>query len=213
VTDDPWRKPTPDTPNPPHQPPPVYGPPPGYGPSQPYGPPAPSGLPPSHGQPGAGPPPGYPPFDPYRGPLPQRGSITRLVWILCTAGVLVLGGCGVGIYYLVKTVGKNADEVNAFLRNVRDRQFDLAYTHLCPVEQGAEAQSQFVKSLRSAAALDHPVTSFDITSVHTNATNGVTTRTAGGNVTFQDGQTRFVTFDLGKSGGHLCISSGYRQLF
>lgn len=209
MTDDPWRKPARNLPPPP---PPGYGPSPGYGPAQPYGPPAGYGPPPTYGPPGYAPPPGYPPFNPYQAPLPQRGGIRRLVWILCSVGVLLLGGCGVGIFYLVKTVGKNADEVNAFLRNVRDKRFDIAYTRLCPAEQAAQSSTEFADALQAAAARNHRVTSFDIKSVNTTSTNGFTTRTAGGNVTFEDGQTRFITFGLDKPGGHLCISSGYELL-
>ena len=192
MTDDPWRKPDPGAP----VPPPASGWPPGYG-ATPYGPP------------GA---PAYNPYNPYQAPLPKRGGIKRLVWVLCTVGLLVLGGCGVGIYFLAKSVTKNADEANAFLRAVRDQQFSAAYQRLCP-GQGI-AESQFVGDLQSAASRGHAVTSFDITSSNTSVVSGSgTTRTASGTVTFTGGLSAPIAFSLGETGGHLCIESGYATLF
>jgi hypothetical protein len=186
VADDPWRKPDPSAP----APPPAYGPPPGYAP-MPYGPP------------GA-------PYNPYQAPLPKRGGFKRLLWILCTVGVLVLGGCGVGIYLLAKSVTKNADAVNAFLRDVRDSHFDAAYQRLCPDVRSAEPQ---LPTQLQAAAGGHAVTSFDITASNTSVSSGIgTTRTASGTVTFTGGLSTSVVFSLGQDDGRLCIQSGYASL-
>jgi hypothetical protein len=106
VTDDPWRKPDPPPAVPPPPPPyPTYPGPPPYGPPNayqtPYGPPP-------YGQ--------YNPNNPYNAPLPQPGGIGRLLWILCGAGLLLLGGCGVGIYFLAHSLTKNADDSNSARR-------------------------------------------------------------------------------------------------
>jgi hypothetical protein len=211
VTDDPWRKPDPKAPVPPpaYGPPPGYAPPPGYG--QPQGYPSPGYAPMPYGPPGA---PGAPAYgyNPYQAPLPKRGGFRRLLWILCTVGVLVLGGCGVGIYFLAKSVTKNADAANAFLRDVRDQQFTSAYQRLCPGQAIPEAQ--FVGDLQSAESRGHAVTSFDITNSNTSVVSGAgTTRTASGNVTFVGGETGPIVFSLGLNDGHLCIESGYATLF
>jgi hypothetical protein len=204
VTDDPWRKPDRNESPPPPAPPPVYGSPPAYGPQPGYAPPP--GPPPAYG-----PAPGSPGFNPYAAPPPQR-SIKRLVLIVSIVALLALGGCGVGIYYIFRNVGKNADTVNAFLRNVRDQRFGAAYGQLCPAARAAQSAGTFVQDLTSAAARGHGVTSFDINSVNTTSTNGVTTRTAGGAVRFADGANRTITFTLGKSGSRLCVFSGYQLL-
>ena len=215
MTDDPWRKPDPKPPAPPPPasvPPPDYPPPPGYGPPAGHGqapgyPPPYAPLP--YGSPGG---PAYNPYNPYQAPLPKRGGIKRLVWILCTVGVLVLGGCGVGIYFLAKSVTKNADAANAFLRDVRDQQFSAAYQRLCPGQATTEAQ--FTGALQAASSRAHAVTSFDITNSNTSVVSGGgTTRTASGNVTFTGGETGPIVFSLGQNDGHLCIESGYATLF
>ena len=212
MADDPWRKPDPQSPVPPPQQGPYPGVPP-YGPANPYAPgygPGPNYGYPAYGPPGAP----YDPNNPYGAPLPKRGGVGRLLWILCTAGLLLLGGCGVGIYFLAHSLTKNADEVNAFLRNVRDQQFTAAYQHLCPSVQTGTSQAEFTSALQSASARGHALTSFDITSSNTSTISGVgTTRTASGDVTFRDGTTRPVGFTLEKPSGHLCISSGFTSLF
>jgi hypothetical protein len=201
VTEDPWRKPDPHAP----APPPAQGPPPGYFPPPGYAPPA-YGQP--YGPPGA---PAYA-YNPYQAPLPKRDGFKRLLWILCTVGVLVLGGCGVGIFFLAKSVTKNADEANAFLRDVRDQQFSAAYQRLCPGPAIPEAQ--FTGDLQAAASRGHAVTSFDITTSNTSVVSGVgTTRTAGGTVTFNGGVSAPIEFSLGQDSGHLCVESGYATLF
>lgn len=196
MTDDPWRKPDPNVPPPPpgYGPPPGYAPPPGYGTAPAYGP-----------RPGPG-------FNPYQAPLPKRGGFTRLLWILCTVGLLVLGGCGVGIYYLAHTLSRNADAANSFLRDVRDQRFEAAYGRLCPAQRAAEPSTVFVSALQAAVARNHRVTSFDIVSVNTTPSNGVTERTAGASVRFGDGDNLTSTFRLEKSGSKICISSGYQLL-
>jgi hypothetical protein len=234
VADDPWKKPDPNAPPPPPaQGPPAWSPPPGYGPPPPgYNPPPPGygPPPPGYGPPGGyyGPPPGYgpgygppvyaqpganyDPNNPYGGPLPKRGGAKKLVLILGTVGLLVLGGCGIGIYFLVDNLSKNADRVNAFLADVRDSQFDSAYDQLCPGIQASQLRSEFVRTLQEAADRGHAVISYDINSVNTTSGTGGSSRTAGGSVNFTDGQSRFISFDLGKSDGKLCISYGYEDL-
>ncbi len=193
----------------------VRDPPPQYGPPQQY--------PPQYGQPQYAPPPGYqppaygyPPYgspaNPYGAPLPQRGGIGRWVWVIVIGGLLVLGSCGVGGYFLFRTLSRNADEVNAFLADVHDRDWPAAYQHLCPDQQAALTEARFTTEFAAAVAQGHRVSSYDITSTETNSTNGVTTRTAGGTVTFADGTTRYVTFTLNNPSSGLCISFGYQQL-
>jgi hypothetical protein len=192
VTEDPWRGPDQN------QPPPQYAPPPQYPPSQ---------YPPSQ----YGPPPGYAPPGYYQ-PLPKRGGLKRLIWLLSVLGVLVLGGCGVGIYFLVGALSKNADAVNAFLKDVRDQRFAAAYDRLCPSVQAVQTRDEFADGLRRAATDGRGVSSYDITSSETHTTNGVTRRTAGGDVSFRDGSSRYITFSLGKANGKLCLAGGSEQL-
>jgi hypothetical protein len=214
-TDDPWRKPDPAASNP-------YATPPAQAPSPPYVPPP--GVPaayappqgqvptPTNGQPPYGPP-GSHPYNPYYAPLPKPGGWKRLLWILGTVGVLVLGGCGVGIYFLVSTATANADEVNAFLSDVRDQQFTAAYQHLCPSVRAGLPPGNFATALTAAVLRGHGLLSYDITSSNTSVVSGTgTVRTAGGAVTFRDGSSRSVAFTLEKPSGHLCISSGFEAL-
>jgi hypothetical protein len=200
VADDPWRKPDPPDPYapppkaPPYTVPPAYAPP-GYAPA------------PHYGQPPYNP---YYAYNPYQGPLPQRGGYGRLLWILCTLGILVLGGCGVGIYFLAKQATQNADAVNAFLRNVRNQRFAEAYGRLCPSVQSGLSRSDFTAALQKAAFLRDGVESFDITSSSTSIGHD---RTASGRVTLVSGGSVFVTFHLQKTSGHLCILDGFTALY
>jgi hypothetical protein len=126
--------------------------------------------------------------------------------------VLVLGGCGVGVYFLAKSVTKNADAANAFLRDVRDQQFSAAYQRLCP--GSAIPEAQFTADLQAAATRGHAVTSFDITNSNTSVVNGLgTTRTASGTVTYTGGVSAPIEFSLAQNDGQLCIESGYATLF
>ncbi len=206
MTDDPWRKPDPSDPGPP----PGYVPPPNWAPPA-YGP-AGNVPHPTYGQPPYGPA-GSQPYNPYQAPAPKPGSIGRLVWILCTAGLLLLGGCGVGIFYLAKSVTKNADEVNSFLRSVRNQQFDSAYKQLCPSAQSRVTESDFTAALAHAAAFRYGVGSYDITSSRTSGSGIGTQRSASGYVTFFNGSPVYVTFHLQKQGGHLCILDGFTALY
>jgi hypothetical protein len=209
VTDDPWRKPDPNAP----VPPPAYGPPGGYyvAPAQA---PAPS-YPPQYA-PG---PPAYNPYNaynPYQAPLPKRGGYKRLLWILGTVGVLVLGGCGVGIWFVANSVTKNIAAANTFLGDVRDQNFTAAYQRLCPEARNGVSDTRFTGALQSAASRGHQVISFDITASNSSenfGSNSGTVRTASGNVTFSGGQSELLTFELGSSEGQVCVLSGYAALF
>lgn len=155
-------------------------------------------------------------YVPYRAPLPKRGGYKRLLLILGTVGLLVLGGCGVGIYFAASSVSKDIHAANVFLGDVHNKQFAAAYQRLCPSEQHRGTETQFAGLLQTAAARGHGVSRFDIKSASTTENFGSdsgTTRTAGGTVTFTSGDSAHVTFDLGSSGGQLCISSGYEVLF
>jgi hypothetical protein len=134
------------------------------------------------------------------------------VWILSILGVLLLGGCGAAVFFLVQSVSKNADAVNNFLRDVRNQQFGSAYSRLCPDVRAGEPASAFVRSLQSARDRGHGVNSYEIRTVRTSSVNGFTTRTAGGTVKFADGTSEVITFGLEKSGSGLCVASGYRFL-
>ena len=212
MTDDPWRKPDPNPP----LPPPAYGPPPGYYPGPSGDPNAPS-YPPQYVPPGPVPYAAYnPAYNPYQAPLPQRGGYKRLLWILGTAGLLVLGGCGVGIWFVVHSASKNINATNDFLRDVRDRQFTSAYQRLCPGAQANVASDRFTSSLQSAVDRGHAVSSYDILSASTSEHFGggsTTVRTAEGTVRFADGASEILTFELDISAGHLCVLSGYAALF
>jgi hypothetical protein len=207
VTDDPWRKPDPSAP--------VTAP--AYAPVTSSYPTAPDyyGTPPVPGQYAYAPPAALA-YNPYQAPLPKRGGYKRLLWILGSVGVLVLGGCGVGIFFAAKSVTKNIGATNAFLRDVRDQQFAAAYGRLCPSEQAAGTAAQFAAGLQAAVADGHGVTSYDITSANTTENfgdGGGTSRTASGTVTFANGQTEHLTFALYESGGRLCVLSGVQPLF
>ena len=171
------------------------------------------GPPPQYGQPQYGPPPqyGYAPYGPpgYNQPLPKRGGYKTLFWILGTVGVLVLGGCGVGIFFAARTVTENADTVNAFLKDVRDQRYAAAYDRICPSRRGAVTESAFTSQQRQAVSDGRALTSYDITSSSTNNTNGVTTRTAAGNLSFADGRSYYAAFSLRREDGRLCITTGF----
>jgi hypothetical protein len=212
---DPWRKPDPG--QPPVQPPPQYAPAPQYGPPPQYGYPGSGSAPQYAPAPQYGPPPqyGYPPYGPpgYQQPLPKRGGIKKLVWFLVIVGTLVLGGCGVGIYFLVGFATQNADAVNAYLADVKAQRYDAAYDRLCSSVRSSEPRASFVESQREAVSSGRGLTSYDITSSETNSTNGVTSRTASGDASFADGSSRDVFFTLRKENGKLCIASGATSLY
>ena len=174
--------------------------------------PAPSGPPPpQYGPPQYGPPPqyGYAPYGPpgYHQPLPQRGSNKTLFWILGTVGVLVLGGCGVGIFYAARTVTENADVVNAYLKDVKAQRYAAAYDRICPSSRTSE--SAYTAQQRRMVADGRALTSYDITSSSTDNTNGFTTRTAAGDLSFADGRRFYAAFSLRREDGRLCITTGY----
>jgi len=102
--------------------------------------------------------------------------------------------------------------VNGFLKDVRARQYTAAYDRLCPEAQSVEPYARFSSNLQRAVADGRGVTGYDITSANTESNNGLTTRTAGGEVTFADGTSRDIVFTLGKVNGKLCIASGQALL-
>ena len=183
MTDDPWKKPDPNAPKPP-PPPPQY-------PPQQY----PRQYPPHRSTPrlwaasGLRPPPGYGPPGGYAPRRLRRRSTTRTIptarrcrsaeassgW----SGFCRRSGCwcsaaaGSASTSSPTTLTKNADEVNAFLRNVRDHQFTTAYDQLCPgVRRVDRAESDFASHLQAAVDRGHGVTSFDINRRRTRRRHG-----------------------------------------
>ncbi len=128
--------------------------------------------------------------------------------------VLVLAAtCGIGGYALYRSQLKvNADAVNAYLGAMRDQNYSAAYDKLCANDRAQGTSAEYGQAAMAARADGRGVRSFDITSVNTNSSNGVTGRTAGGTVTFTNGTTVTRTFGLGKENGTLCIDSGYTDL-
>jgi hypothetical protein len=128
--------------------------------------------------------------------------------------VLVLfAGCGIGGYVLYRSQLKvNADAVNEFLGAMRDQDYQAAYDKLCAGERARGSSSEFAAAARSARDDGRGVRSFDIHNVNTNSANGVTTRTAGGRVTYTDGTVTNPTYELRKENGELCIATGYAPL-
>jgi hypothetical protein len=214
MTDDPWRNADPAAPV--HAPSTGYfvtsSPVPQYAPEQPVYAPEQAVYTP-YGTPNP-----YQASNPYQAPLPKRGGYRRLFWILGTVGLLVLGGCGVGIYFAVNSVSKDIHAANAFLSDVRSHQFTAAYQRLCSSEQSRGSAAEFAADLQSAAARGHGVTRYNINSANTSENFGSdgssgTSRTASGTVTFASGDTEQVTLGLRDAGNHLCVSSGYEGLF
>jgi hypothetical protein len=156
----------------------------------------------------------YNAHNPYQSPLPKRGGYKRLLWILGTVGVLVLGGCGVGIWFVANSVTKNTDATNAFLGDVRDQNFTAAYQRLCPGVRATVTAAQFTGEFSAAAEGGNGVTSFDITasSSETSGTNLGPVSTATGRVNFAGRESRIVTFALQKSGAGLCVAFGFEDL-
>ncbi|HEX4019420.1 MAG TPA: hypothetical protein VHX15_21985 [Frankiaceae bacterium] len=159
----------------------------------------------------------YQNYAPNQAPLPKRGGYRRLFWILGTVGVLVLGGCGVGIFFAVNSVGKDIHAANAFLSDVRHSQFTAAYQRLCSSEQARGTADQFAADLQAAAARGHGVTGYNINSGNTTENFGSggssTSHSAGGTVNFASGESERVTLVLQDAHGQLCVLSGYEGLF
>lgn len=166
------------------------------GPQQPYGQPG-------YGQPYA---PGFP-------PPPRRRNGRKILFIVLGVLLVLLATCGIGGYALFRgTIKANADAANEFLGAMRDQDYGAAYDKLCSNDRAQGTREEFGEAARSAREDGRGVQDFDIDSVNTNNTNGVTTRTAGGRLTYTNGTSNPVTFTLGKENDELCIDTGYAPL-
>ena len=197
----------------------------GYDPNQPYGagqPPPPYGQPPTqynppppnYGQKPYNPPPDYmyggaPPMPNYE--QPRKKSSLRWLWItLAIVGgllVLVCGGCAIasyaGIGYFAKTIAGPSVAVNSYYQNIKDQNYDQAYTYL---DTSGTVQSQFVNAssfAQVAKAQDQvkgPVTAFSQTNISTDSTNGVNTANVTMSVT-RNGSAYTVQLQLKEENG------------
>jgi hypothetical protein len=159
-----------------------------------------------YGQPGFGGGPG-----PY-GPPPQRRNGRKILFIVLGVVFLLLAGCGALIFTVYRGTKANADTVNTYLGAMRDQNYDAAYNKLCAADRAQGTSAEYAEAARGARDAGRGVAGFDIKDVNTNSTNGVTTRTAGGTVTYTNGSKVNSTFGLGKENGELCIDTGYADL-
>ena len=203
----------------------------GYDPNQPYGagqPPPHYGQPPTqytppppnYGQQPYNPPPDYmyggaPPMPNYE--QPRKKSSLRWLWITLAivGGLLVLGcgGCAIasyaGIGYFAKTIAGPSVAVNSYYQNIKDQNYDQAYTYL---DTSGTVQSQFVNAssfAQVAKAQDQvkgPVTAFSQTNISTDSTNGVNTASVTMSVT-RSGAAYAVQLQLKEENGVWKITS------
>ena len=184
------------------QPPTQYKPPPNYGQQQPYNP-----SPPMYG--------GTPPMPNYG--QPQKKSSLRWLWITLAivGGLLVLGcgGCAIasyaGIGYFAKAIAGPSVAVNAYYQNIKDKNYDQAYTYL---DTSGTVQSQFVNAssfAQVAQAQDQvkgPVTAYSQTNISTDSNNGVNTANVTMSVT-RNGSAYAVQLQLKEENGVWKITS------
>ena len=201
------------------QPPPPYGqpqPPYGQPPTQ-YNPPP---LPPDYGQQPYGQAPpmygGAPPMPSYG--QPQKKSSLRWLWITLAivGGLLVLGcgGCAIasfaGIGYFAKTIAGPSVAVTAYYQNIKDQNYDQAYTYL---DTSGTVQSQIVNAstftqlAQSQDQVKGKVTAFSQTNISTDSTNGVNTANVTMSVTRNGSGAYTVQLQLKEENGAWKITS------
>jgi hypothetical protein len=157
---------------------------------------------------------GTPPVQPMPnyGPPPQKKSSLRGLWITLAivGGLLVLlcGGCAVasvvGIGFFAKTIAGPTTAANAYYQNIKDQNYDQAYSYLDTNMTTTTGQQLTLTVFKdSAQALDStkgPVTAFSQTSNNTDSTNGVNTATVVMSVT-RNGSSYDVTLQLKEESG------------
>jgi hypothetical protein len=155
-------------------------------------------------------------YDPELAPPPDPRGDRRVMWILGVLTVVLVAGLGLALYLRSHSSSTQKNTANAFLRDVRDRQFTAAYARLCPIEQAKIAATTFASSLQEAAGRGRGLRSYDIVSARSSQLTGGGSGTAPvvqAEARVADGQSTVLTLVLGSSGGQQCVLSGERDLF
>ena len=200
----------------------------GYNPNQPYGagqppygqPPTQYNPPPDYGQQPYNPPPDYmyggaPPMPNYG--QPQKKSSLRWLWITLAivGGLLVLGcgGCAIasfaGIGYFAKTIAGPSVAVNAYYQNIKDQNYDQAYTYLDTsgtIQGQIVSPTVFAQVAQAQDKVKGPVTAYSQTNISTDSTNGVNTASVTMSVT-RSGAAYAVQLQLKEENGVWKITS------
>ncbi len=142
-------------------------------------------------------------------PWQMRVNLVTRVLLLSVAVGVVVGGATLLIVQIAFNGGLNTGasrQVSAYLRDVKDAKFSQAYDRFCPE---VISRQDFVSSLAQAKLDGHGVKSFR---VHTSfSKESLSLSTAVGTVTFADGTTKSVSYDVvpfNDPGGSKCIT-GY----
>ena len=100
-------------------------------------------------------------------------------------------------------------DVEAFLRELRDGRYPQAYERIC--RYGAEDRASFVARFAAASQRGHGVTSYELRVTFGDDSLSLTATV--GTVSFKDGTTTTVYFDVGPSDLPSCIPAvGYEDL-
>ena len=154
--------------------------------------------------------------DPALAPPPDPQGDRRVMWILGVLTLALVAGMGLALYVRSHASSTQKHTANAFLGDVRDRQFPAAYARLCPSEQAKIPAATFASALQRAAGRGHGLSSYDIVSARSSQLiNGgpATAPVVQADAKRADGQSTVITLVLGSSGGQQCVMSGERDLF
>jgi hypothetical protein len=145
-----------------------------------------------------------------RAPWQVRVNLVTRVLLLSIAVGLAIGGAALLIIQIAIHAGLNAQasrQVSAYLHDVKDAKYSQAYDRLCAGV--GPSREEFESSLTQANLHGHGVKSYSIYNTFTKET--LTLSTAVGTVTFADGTTKSLSYDvlpLNQPGAPKCIS-GY----
>lgn len=143
-------------------------------------------------------------------PWQIRVNLVTRILLLSVAVGLVVAGATLLIVQIAFRNGLTAAasrQVSAWLHDVKDAKYSQAYDRLCAGV--GPSREQFVNSLSQASLRGHGVKSYSIYNTFTK--ESLTLSTAVGTVTFADGTTKSISYDLSPvndPGGIKCIA-GY----
>lgn len=152
------------------------------------------------------------PLMPNYGPPPQKKSL-RWLWItLAVVGGLLVLGCGgcaiasfVGIGYFAKTIADPTIVTTAYYQNIKDGNYDQAYTNLdtsnVTVQNQPVTQALFNQLAQAKDKLQGQVTNFSQVNISTASNNGVNTATVTMLVTRENGPPYNVQLQLQEENG------------
>ncbi|HEX4433134.1 MAG TPA: hypothetical protein VHZ96_27935 [Frankiaceae bacterium] len=177
--------------------------------------PVPFGIPPAEEKPAATPRSAMV-YDPELAPAPDPQGDRRVMRILAVLTVVLIAGLGLAIYVRSHASSTQKNTVNAFLGDVRDRQYTAAYARLCPGEQASLSATAFASSLQAAVRQGHGLNSFTFVSGRSSQLikgGPASAPVAQADARLTNGQSTVITLVLGSSGGQQCVVSGERDLF